>query len=154
MKRNPIPRMQVRGRNMGQAYDQGARSVQDALVDLLQERGSYGTPNVHVDSMRGNAARMAGSDAALMALKGVPAVGLLAGLGLKDEDESFANQAMDLLGMGAGAYGIHRGINHLGGTTVAGAGLRVGDLVAAGGAGMGAAFGNMGSDALQGLLGN
>ena len=53
---------------------------------------------------------MAASPEALMALKAVPAVGALAGLGLGGEDESFANQAMDLLGVGAGMYGINRGI--------------------------------------------
>ncbi len=119
--RNPIPRMMVKGRSAGRAYDEGARGIQDALVQLLQEKGATGAPNVHMNSMRGDLSRMAGSDAALLALKSVPAVGVLAGLGMKDEEESFANQAMDLLGMGLGAYGIHRGINRLGGTTPAGA---------------------------------
>ena len=158
-KARPVGPMGYAGRaadatgRVAKDYDTTARSVQEALVQLLQERGASGAPNVHMGSMRDTASRMAGSDAALMGLKAVPAVAALAGLGLKDEDESFANQAMDLLGMGAGAYGIHRGINRLGGTTVAGAGLRVGDLVAAGGAGMGAALGNMGVNAVQGLVG-
>ncbi len=138
-------------KGVGKAYDQKARNVQEALIELLQERGASGAPNVHMNSMRNEAARMAGSDAALMALKGVPAVGVLAGLGLKEEDESFANQAMDLLGMGAGLYGVNRGINRLGGTTVAGDGLLRGALEGAG-YGAGLAAGNIGMNALQGLI--
>ena len=150
--RNPIPRMMVKGRNAGRAYDEGARGIQDALVQLLQEKGASGAPNVHMNSMRGDLSRMAGSDAALLALKSVPAVGVLAGLGMKDEEESFANQAMDLLGMGVGAYGIHRGINRLGGTTPAGAGLTIGNALHGAAAIGGAGLGNMGMDALQGLV--
>ena len=74
------------------------------------------------------------------------------GLGMKDEDESFANQAMDLLGMGMGAYGIHRGLNRLGGTTSAGAGVTVGDMMRAGAVGIGAGVGNIGIDVLQSAL--
>ena len=152
MKRNPIPRMMAKGRSAGRAYDEGARGIQDALVQLLQEKGASGAPNVHMNSMRGDLSRMAGSDAALLALKSVPAVGVLAGLGMKDEEESFANQAMDLLGMGMGAYGIHRGINRLGGTTSAGAGITVGDALRGGASLVGAGLGNIGMDALQGLV--
>ena len=71
---------------------------------------------------------------------------------MKDEEESFANQAMDLLGMGMGAYGIHRGINRLGGTTSAGAGITVGDALRGGASLVGAGLGNIGMDALQGLV--
>jgi hypothetical protein len=51
---------------------------------------------------------------------------------------------MDLLGMGAGAYGINRGVNALGGTTPAGRALGIM-------AGMG--LGKLGSDATQGVFG-
>ena len=139
--RNPLG---VAASNAMGAYDDKARGMQEALVQLLQERGASGAPNVHMGSMRDTASRMAASPEALMGLKAVPAVAALAGLGLKDEDETFANQAMDLLGMGAGMYGMNRGINALGGTTRAGAAL---------GAGIGAFGGTMGVDALQGLVG-
>ena len=57
------------------------------------------------------------------------------------------NRGMDLLGMGAGgagAYGINRGMNALGGTTKAGMALSIA-------AGMG--LGKLGSDATQGIFG-
>ena len=150
--RNAIPAAVT---NATGAYDRTARSVQEALVELLRERSAMGpgdSSSLLVPTMRDKAARMAGSDAALMGLKAVPAVAALAGLGLKEEDESFANQAMDLLGMGAGLYGVNRGINRLGGTTIAGNGLIQGALEGAA-LGGGLAAGNIGMNALQGLVG-
>ena len=138
--RNPLG--VAAGNAMG-AYDDKAREVQEALIQLVGKDASQAA-SVRKGSMQDVVSRMAASPQALMALKAVPAVGVLAGLGLKDEDETFANQAMDLLGMGAGMYGMNRGINALGGTTRAGAAL---------GAGVGAFGGTMGVDALQGLVG-
>ena len=101
--------------------------------------------------------RMAASPEMLNALKATPALAGIYGttLGadvinqmLSEEDESFANTGMDLLGMGgamAATYGINRGIGRTGGTTRAGAAL---GLAAAAG------LGKMSSDALQGLVGN
>ena len=60
------------------------------------------------------------------------------------EDESFANQAMDLLGVGAGMYGINRGINRLGGSTLRGSALAQAGLYGAGALG-----GNIVTDVLQ-----
>ncbi len=128
----------------GQAYDAKAKSIQDALVDLIG-RNEEANP----ETMRAVASRMAASPQALMALKAVPAVGALAGLGMKDEEESFANQAMDLLGMGAGMYGINRGANALGGTTAA---RLKNPLMALGAYGAGALGGNIGVDVLQSAL--
>ena len=141
-KVRPVGPMGYAGRAAG-AYDSKAREVQEALMQLVGKDASQAA-SVRTGSMQDVASRMAASPQALMALKAVPAVGVLAGLGLKDEDETFANQAMDLLGMGAGMYGMNRGINALGGTTRAGAAL---------GAGVGAFGGTMGVDALQGLIG-
>ena len=127
------------------AYDNKATSIQDALVNLI------GTDGAGTDTFRTKASRMAASPEALIALKGVPAVAALAGLGMKDEDESFANQAMDLLGMGAGLYGINRGINRIGGTT-AGA-VNIGNpFVQAGAYTLGALGGNIGVDVIQSAL--
>ena len=151
--RNAIPAAVT---NATGAYDRKARSVQEALVELLREPSAMGpgdSSSLLVPTMRDKAARMAGSDAALMALKGVPAVGVLAGLGLKEEDESFANQAMDLLGMGVGMYGMNYGINRLGGTTVAGMGGLQRSALQGAGLGGGLAAGNIGMNALQGLVG-
>ena len=144
--RNPLG--VAAGNAMG-AYDSKARDVQEALMQLtgripLGEIAGKGSGIPGQSQIVGAVDRFAGSDAALMGIKAVPAVAALAGLGLKDEDETFANQAMDLLGMGAGMYGMNRGINALGGTTRAGAAL---------GAGVGAFGGTMGVDALQGLVG-
>ncbi len=100
--------------------------------------------------------RMAASPEVLMALKATPALAGIYGTTvgadvinqmISEEDESFANTGMDLLGMGlsgGAAYGINRGIGRTGGTTRAGAAL---GLAAAAG------LGKMGSDALQGLVG-
>ena len=78
--RNPLG---VAASNAMGAYDDKARGMQEALVQLLQERGASGAPNVHMGSMRDTASRMAASPEALMGLKAVPAVAALAGLGLK-----------------------------------------------------------------------
>ena len=126
------------------AYNSAADKAQDALVQLI-DGGAAGAAN----DLRGKAARMAASPEALMALKAVPAVGALAGLGLKEDDESFANQAMDLLGMGAGMYGINRGANALGGTTAA---RLKNPLMAFGAYGAGALGGNIVTDVLQSAL--
>ena len=91
---------------------------------------------------------MAGSEAMLNLLKAMPAAGGLYGVAAAGDivagEESFANKGMDLLGMGAGMYGIQGGVNRLGGTTPAGKALAY--LAAAG-------LGKMGSDAAQGVIG-
>ena len=124
-----------------------AEGMQDALVRLL------GTDGAGSDTLRTKASRMAASPETLMALKATPALAGIYGTTVgadvinqmvSEEDESFANTGMDLLGMGLGAYGINRGIGRTGGTTRAGAALGV--AAAAG-------LGKMGSDALQGLVG-
>ena len=145
------------GRSYAEAVNPAAGGVQDALVQLLQERGASGAPNVHMGSMRDTAARMAASPQVLNALKATPAIagiyGTTVGADMIDqvfnpEDESMAGTPMDLLGMGltgaGAAYGINRGIGGTGGTTRAGAALGI--AAAAG-------LGKMGSDALQGLVG-
>ena len=124
-------------------YNIAAENAQDALVKLI------GGKEVQLGGVKEKASRMAASPEALMALKAVPAVGALAGLGLKEDDESFANQAMDLLGMGAGMYGINRGANALGGTTAA---RLKNPLMAFGAYGAGALGGNIVTDVLQSAL--
>ena len=127
------------GKAADEAYDTEMRGAQDYLKQLIKGDSA-------VDSFRDGASRMAGSEAALMALKAVPAVGLGAGLFMGGEDETFANQAMDILGVGAGMYGINKGVGRLGGTTPAGAAMRLGAL------GVGALGGNIGIDVLQSAL--
>ena len=61
-----------------------------------------------------------------------------------DQNRSWANTGMDLLGMGAGLYGVNRGMSRVGGTTPAGQALNMA---------MGAGLGKMGTDALQGIIG-
>ena len=120
--------------DIANSYDKAttpvAQDMQRALVNLIQEKGASGKPNVHMNSLRSDIARMAGSDSVREILQGVPlAVGGMGALQAADfvaGEESFGNKAMDLLGMGAGAgaaYGINRGVNPLGGTTSAGAAL-------------------------------
>ena len=133
-------------RDLATDYDDlvtpGAETVQDALVRLI------GTDGAGIDTMRNTASRMAASDPMLNLLKAMPAVGSLYGMGAVGDviggEESFANKGMDLLGMGAGMYGINRGTNALGGTTRAGQALAY--MAAMG-------LGKMGSDAAQGVIG-
>ena len=117
MKRNPIPRMKVRARQADRAYEDKLMQVQDALVRLLGQNPTATSartlppPGPDAANMRGRAARMAGSDEALMALKiGLPIAAVAAPAIEIGNNESYANQAMDLLGMGAGMYGMHRGL--------------------------------------------
>ena len=80
---------------------------------------------------------------ALRALPATAAVGAVLGVGdLLTGGESLANDGMDLLGMGVGAYGMHRGA--VGGTTRAGRALQYTG---------GAMAGKIGSDLLQLLAG-
>ena len=126
------------------AVDPGARAVQEALVNLLG-KDSTGM----FDSRRYlGAPRMAGNEAVLNLLRSLPAAAVVGG-GVAAGDliageESFANKGMDILGMGAGAYGINRGVGGLGGTTPAARALAVA-------AGLG--IGKFGSDAVQGGIG-
>ena len=136
------------GKGYMDAVTPGAESVQDALVKIIGTDGA-GT------GFRSRLGGMAASDEMLGLLQAMPAAGgLYAGTavadavgdaysGLTGQETSFADNGMDLLGMGAGAgavYGLNRGTNKLGGTTRAGAAL------AAAGAG------KLGVDILQGLF--
>ena len=140
------------GREYGKAVTPVAENAQRALMNLVDPTmtGSYVGPET-------KAYRMAASPQVLNALKATPAIAGIYGTTvgadvinqmISEEDESFANTGMDLLGMGFAAsdaaYGINRGIGRTGGTTKAGAALRI--AAAAG-------LGKMGSDALQGLVG-
>jgi len=139
--------MMNRIKRAGQAYNQavtpGAEGMQNALANLL----GGGHP-IEGGSVAG---KMAASKEMLDLLKLMPAAGAAAVGGsalatagdMVTGDESM-NRGMDLLGMGAGAYGINRGINKLGGTTKAGMALSIA-------AGMG--LGKLGSDATQGIFG-
>ena len=89
------------------------------------------------------------NEAAAIALRLLPAtaaVGAVTGAGnvLLGDQQSFANKAMDTLGMGAGTLFGYYGAGGVGGTTPAGRALRM--------AGYGAA-GKYGSDILQALVG-
>ena len=135
------------------AVTPGAEGMQEALMKLagkaplgqVANRGS-GMPGQSM--LVGNLDRMAASDEMLALLKALPAAAVVGGgLGASElvaGDDSFANKGMDLLGMGAGAYGLNLGANRLGGTTKAGMALRIA-------AGMG--LGKLGSDATQGVFG-
>ena len=138
-----------------------AEGMQEALMQLagripVGEIAGKGKGLPGQSQVVGAIDRMAASPQMLNALKATPALAGIYGTTLgadvinqmiSEEDESFANTGMDLLGMGLGggaAYGINRGIGRTGGTTRAGAAL---GLAAAAG------LGKMGSDALQGLVG-
>lgn len=144
----------VAAKRAGKAYmgatEQPARNVQEALVDII---GGGSHPIEDPSLIRRQLGEMAGSEKMLNLLQLMPAAGgLYAGTavadavgdatsGLTGQEVSFADNAMDLLGMGAGAYGLNRGINKLGGTTRAGAALAAG-----------AGAGKLGVDILQGLF--
>jgi len=121
----------------------GAEKLQDALLRLI------GSDGPAYPSMRNTAKNFAASDEMLQIIKALPAVAAVGGVGsaigstadLVTGEES-GNRAMDLLGMGAGAYGMHRG--QVGGTTPAGRAL---SIMA------GLAAGKLGSDATQGVVG-
>jgi hypothetical protein len=137
-----------------------AEGMQEALMQLagripVGEIAGIGKGLPGQSQVVGAIDRMAASPQMLNALKATPALAGIYGTTLgadvinqmvSEEDESFANTGMDLLGMGglAAGYGINRGIGRTGGTTRAGAAL---GLAAAAG------LGKMGSDALQGLVG-
>ena len=89
-----------------QTYSNKTAELQDALIGLI------GTDGAGSGTLRTAASRMAGSPEALAALKyGVIPAAVVAAPAINfGENESYANQAMDLLGMGAGAYGMHRGL--------------------------------------------
>ena len=133
------------GRDYNKMMTPGAEGMQDALLRLI------GSDGPAYPSMRNKAKNFAASDEMLALLKSLPAVGAAAVGGsalatagdMLTGDESL-NRGMDLLGMGAGAYGVNRGVNALGGTTKAGMALSIA-------AGMG--LGKLGSDATQGIFG-
>ncbi len=133
------------GRDYNRMMTPGAEGMQDALLRLI------GSDGPAYPSMRNKAKNFAASDEMLALLKAMPAVGATAVGGsalatagdMLTGDESM-NRGMDLLGMGAGAYGVNRGVNALGGTTPAGRALSIA-------AGMG--LGKIGSDATQGIFG-
>ncbi len=108
-------------RRASRAYDSavtpGAQGVQDALLKLLGNEGA----ELSLPVNPGRATKMAASPEMLALLKAIPAAAVVGGgLGASElvtGDDSFANKGMDLLGMGAGAYGLNQGANRLGGTT-------------------------------------
>ena len=139
----------------GEATRPTAENLQDMLVRLIGSDGAAGAPDVFQGqvmpgstSFRNAASRMAMDDNVVRLLQALPAAAAVGGVvGAGDiiaGEESFANKGMDILGMGAGAYGINRGVNGLGGTTRAGRALAMA-------AGLG--IGKMGSDAVQGGIG-
>ena len=89
---------------------------------------------------------LTGNQAAEIAMRLLPAtaaVGSVLGLGnLVFGGDTFANKAMDTLGMGTGIFGMHMG--QVGGTTPAGRALRYTG---------GATLGKMGSDLIQYIAG-
>ncbi len=122
----------------------GAKGMQEALIKLLE-----GHPVESPASARRVLGEMAGSNEMLALLKALPAAAAVGGVGSAIgstadlvSGEEAPNRAMDLLGMGTGAYGMHRG--RVGGTTPAGRALSIM-------AGMG--LGKLGSDATQGVVG-
>ena len=120
------------------AYHSKMEQLQNALVNLI------GTDGAGSGTMRTAAARMAASEPALMAMKiGLPIAAVAAPAIEIGNNESYANQGMDLLGMGAGAYGMHRGL--VGRPTAALP--RYGAIAGAGAAGL------LASDVIQSLLG-
>ncbi len=141
-----------------QAYDR-TQGIRDAVGSVsLEDLGNYFSGatlrDPIVDQMRSaldfmpeTANRLAGSQLGRAAARTLPATAAVAAvLGLGDivlGGESFANDGMDLLGMGAGAYGMRRG--RVGGTTAAGRALQYTS---------GAVLGKMGSDAIQAVVGN
>ena len=136
-------------RNLATEYDEMAtpvaQQIQNSLVNLISG-GSHPIENPQL--LRRQLGEFAASDPMLNLLKAMPAAGGLYGVAAAGDivagEESFANKGMDILGMGAGYYGINRGVNALGGTTPAGRALST--LASIG-------LGKMGSDAAQGVIG-
>ena len=130
-------------------------SAQSGLVEALGGRsaglvgGGSGYPSP-VSAIGNPVSRMAGGSTMRSLLQMLPAAAAVGGVGsaigtggdLITGDESRANAAMDLLGMGAGAYGMHRG--RVGGTTNPARALQVLSGLLAG---------KMASDATQGIAG-
>lgn len=86
-------------------YSNKTAELQDALVGLL------GGNQVELGGLREKASRMAASPEVLAAIRvGLPAAVVAAPAVNFADNESYANQGMDLLGMGAGMYGMHRGL--------------------------------------------
>ena len=122
-----------------------AENMQNALLKLLGNEG----PELSLPVNAGRATKMAASAEMLALLQALPAAAAVGGVGSAIgstadlvSGEEAPNRAMDLLGMGTGAYGMHRG--RVGGTTPAGRALSIA-------AGMG--LGKLGSDATQGIFG-
>ena len=109
----------------GQMTRPAAREMSAALSNLLADPKTQG----YGDSLRDKASRMAGGKRAIDVLQmTVPGVVAGAGVGAVTDiiggGESVSNDAMDLLGMGAGAaamYGVNRGVGTVGNTTQQGA---------------------------------
>ena len=142
-------------------YDASLRNVQDALVRLLGQNptatSAYTLPPAgpEAQNLRGRASRMAASEGMFNALRyGIPAAGgILGGAAIIPEiggEESYGNQAMDLLGMGAGMYGINRGYDAIGGTTNPALNTRTARGLTTAGVGL---AGLLASDAIQLLIG-
>ena len=141
-----------------QAYDR-TKGIRDAVGSVsLEDLANYFSgatlrdPLVNqmrsaLDFMPETANRLAGSQLGRAAIRTLPATAAVAAvLGLGDivlGGESFANDGMDLLGMGVGAYGMRRG--RVGGTTAAGRALQYTS---------GAVLGKIGSDTIQAVVGN
>ena len=127
-----------------------ADPLQEALMQLT---GKIPLGTGKQSKLVGMADRMAASDEVKNILRAVPGLTAVYGAGVAKDviDQVFdpestgaeaSNSAMDLLGMGAGAYGMKLG--KVGGTTTAGKALAM--MAGAGGA-------KLGTDAVQAVLG-
>ena len=130
----------------GMAPQYGPLSATDSLSALQQVKRFAASPE---------AAGLLSTVPGLAALYGTTAVADVIGQGYDtlsgveaDQDRSWANTGMDLLGMGAGLagahYGVNRGLKRVGGTT-----SPLSAILLASGAGVG----KMGTDAVQAVLG-
>lgn len=138
------------GKQAGKAYSRGIDNLQDSLVQLI------GGADPFADTLRGKVTRMAASPEALAALKyGVVPAAVVAAPAINfAENESYANQAMDLLAMGGAAGGTLYGLHNRGrvGTSTAALPPVNRNLGTAAVVGAGA-LGLAGSDIIQSLIG-
>ena len=144
-------------RKAGEKMTESAKSMKERVQDMRPAESVAGAYDDTVNYMMGKPTAMELSDqfnialtnnrAAEIALRALPAtaaVGTVLGLGnVVFGGDTFANKAMDTLGMGAGVFGMHQ-YGGIGGTTPAGRTLR---------ATGGMAAGKLGSDLIQLIAG-
>ena len=134
---------------MAGRYGSQTENLQNSLLNLI------GGNQVELGGFREKASRMAASPEALAAIRfGIPAAAVAAPAINFAENESYANQAMDLLAMGGAAGGTLYGLHNRGrvGTSTAALppvnrNLGTAAVVGAGLAGL------AGSDIIQSLIG-